>query len=118
MEEKTDDFMTFEVRCPSRAWSDGRENVEKVFNDIVDVLNKHIDEHDLSGAALTFALHRLNVMYVRAMMEILDEDDQRSSVYVMTAQMASAGADLYEEIRAKMPNNLLRLLEEPTGGAA
>ena len=118
MEKTDDEYMTFEVRCPARAWSDGKEDVEKVFQDIVDVLNRHIGDHNLSGSALTFALHRLTTMYIRAMIEILEDGDQKSSVYAMTAQMASAGGDLYEEIRSKMPGNLLRLLEEPMGGAA
>jgi hypothetical protein len=118
MEENPDDFMTFEVRCPSKAWAGEKENVEKVFEDLVEVLNKHIDENDLSGSAITFVLHKMSVVYIRAMMEIFKDDDQRSSVYVMTAQMASSGGDLYEEMRGKMPLKLLRLLEEPTRGAA
>lgn len=117
--EKTDDgYMTFEVKCPSRAWAGDKENVEKVFEDLVDVLNKHIEENDLSGSAITFVLHKMSIVYIRAMMEVFKDDDQRSSVYVMTAQMASAGGDLYEEVREKMPTALLRLLEEPTRGAA
>ena len=118
MEKTEEGYLSFEVNCPSRAWSDGKEDVEKVLEGIVAVINKHIEENDLSGSAITFVLHKMAVVYVRAMMEVFKDNDQRSSVYVMTAQMTSAMGALYDEIREQMPAPLLRLLEEPTRGDA
>tara|TARA_R110000868_G_scaffold292557_5_gene553068 strand:+ start:2697 stop:3053 length:357 start_codon:yes stop_codon:yes gene_type:complete len=118
MEKTEEGYLSFEVNCPSRAWSDGKEDVEKVLEGIVAVINKHIEENNLSGSAITFVLHKMVIVYVRAMMEVFKDDDQKSSVYVMTAQMTAAIGNLYEEIREGMPASLLRLLEEPTRGDA
>jgi hypothetical protein len=46
------------------------------------------------------------------------DDSSRSSVYVMTAQMMNSNMDLYDEIRAQMPEHILQLIEEPTQGDA
>lgn len=114
--EKID--IDLELRCPSRAWTDGREDINEPLLKIVSVFNDLIEKHDMSGAAITFVLHKLTQIYVEAMFGLFKDDDSRSSIYVMSAQMMNASMDTYERLRAKMPDQLLRLLEEPTQGDA
>lgn len=107
-----------ELRCPTKAWTDGKENITEAMTGIIAIFNKLIDDEDMSGAAITFVLHKLAEVYVRAMFDHFKDEDSRSSIYVMSAQMMNAHVDTYEALREKMPQRLLRLLEEPTQGAA
>ena len=107
-----------ELRCPSKAWTDGKENISEAMTGIIGIFNKLIDDEDMSGAAITFVLHKLAEIYVRTMFDYFKDEDSRSSIYVMSAQMMNAHIGTYEALREKMPQRLLRLLEEPTQGAA
>jgi hypothetical protein len=120
MDEKSEsEEITAELRVPNRAWTDGGEDISNAINGVVSVFNELIDHKNFSGAAITFVLHKLSEVYVKSMFrEFAGDDSSRSSIYVMTAQMMNANMDLYDEIRAQMPQHILQLIEEPTQGDA
>ena len=106
------------LRCPNRAWTDGKENIDSALTSIVSIFNNLVEEEDMSGAAITFVLHKLAEVYVRSMFESFKDDDSRSSIYVMSAQMMNATMDTYDALRLRMPQHILHLLEETPQGSA
>ena len=120
MDEKNEiEEITAELHVPNRAWTDGGEDISTAINGVVGVFNELIEHKNLSGAAITFVLHKLSSVYIQSMFrDFAGDDSSRSSIYVMTAQMMNANMDLYDEIRAQMPQHVLQLIEEPTQGDA
>jgi hypothetical protein len=120
MDEKNEiEEITAELHVPNRAWTDGWEDISTAINGVVGVFNELIEHKNLSGAAITFVLHKLSSVYIQSMFrDFVGDDSSRSSIYVMTAQMMNANMDLYDEIRAQMPQHVLQLIEEPTQGDA
>lgn len=118
-ENNESEEITAELRVPNRAWTDGGEDISQAINGIVGIFNELIEHKNFSGAAVTFVLHKLSDVYVKAMFrEFAGDMNSRSSIYVMSAQMMNASMDLYDEIRAQMPEDVLKLIEEPTQGDA
>jgi hypothetical protein len=118
MDEKNEKIeVDFDLLCPNIAWTDRPEDVNTLVKNITEMFNERVESNNLSGAAVTFVLHKLLEIYIETMFRHFQDDDSKSSIYVMTAQIMNANMDMYEKIRAKMPSSMLRLLEEPTQGA-